>query len=63
MKIEKRQLVSAIIAVCVLVLCVILLIRNGFVLRIAVAAVLSLVWACISTWAAIHPDADTEKES
>ena len=61
MKLDKRQLVSAIIALCVLILCVILLIRNGFVLRIAVSAVLAAVWACISAWAATHPGADAPK--
>ena len=58
MIVDKRQLISAIIAVCVLVFCVVLLIRNGFVFRIAVAAVLSGVWACVSGWAAVHEDTD-----
>lgn len=61
MKLDKRQLVSAIIALCVLILCVILLIRKGFVVRIAVSAVLAVVWACISFWAATHPGADAPK--
>lgn len=51
---DKRQLISAILALVVLALCVVLLIRHGFVLRIAVSAVLAVVWACISGWAAIH---------
>lgn len=54
MKIDRKQLISAIIALCVLIGCVVLLITKGFVIRFAVSAVLALAWVCISGWAAFH---------
>ena len=54
MKIDRNQLLSAILALCVLVGCIALLITKGFQLRFAVSAVLALAWACISGWAAFH---------
>ena len=54
MKIDRKQLISTIIALCVLIGCVVLLITKGFVIRFAVSAVLALAWACISGWAAFH---------
>ena len=51
---DRRQLVSAIIALCVLILCIALIVTKGFQLRFAVSAVLALAWVCISGWAAFH---------
>lgn len=56
MKIDRKQLISAIIALCVLIGCVVLLITKGFVIRFVVSAVLALAWMCISGWAAFHGD-------
>ena len=54
MNIDRKQLISAIIALCVLIGCAALLITKGFVFRFAVSAVLALAWVCISGWAAFH---------
>ena len=56
MNIDRKQLISAIIALCVLIGCAALLITKGFVFRFAVSAVLALAWMCISGWAAFHGD-------
>ena len=48
MKIDRKQLISAIIALCVLIGCVVLLITKGFVIRFAVSAALALAWMCIT---------------
>ena len=53
---DRRQLISAIIALCVLILCITLIVTKGFQLRFAVSAVLALAWVCISGWAAFHGD-------
>ena len=54
MNIDRKQLISAIIALCVLVGCIARLITRGFQIRLAVSAVLALAWVCISGWAAFH---------
>ena len=54
MKIDRKQLISAILALCVLIGCVAVLIVRGFQLRFAISAVLALAWVCISGWAAFH---------
>ena len=54
MKIDRKQLISAVLALCVLVGCVAVLIVRGFQLRFAISAVLALAWVCISGWAAFH---------
>jgi len=54
MKLDRKQLISAIIALCVLVGCILLLVIKGFQIRFAVSAVLALAWVCISGWAAFH---------
>ena len=51
---DRRQLLSAVIALCVLIGCVVLLITKGFVFRFALSAALALAWVCISGWAAFH---------
>ncbi len=56
MNIDRKHLISAIIALCVLIVCVVLLITKGFVIRFAVSAALALAWVCISGWAAFHGD-------
>ena len=56
MKIDRKQLISAIIALCVLIGCAALLITKGFVFRFALSAALALAWMCISVWAAFHGD-------
>ena len=56
MKIDRKQLISTIIALCVLIVCVVLLITKGFVIRFAVSGALALAWVCISGWAAFHGD-------
>ena len=54
MNIDRKQLISAIIALCVLIGCVVLLITKGFVIRFAISGALALAWMCISGWAAFH---------
>ena len=54
MKIDRKQLISAVLALCVLIGCVAVLIVRGFQLRFAISAVLALAWVCISGWAAFH---------
>ena len=54
MKIDRKQLISAIVALCVLAGCILLLVTKGFQIRFAVSAVLALAWVCISGWAAFH---------
>lgn len=54
MKIDRKQLISAVLALCVLVGCVAVMIVRGFQFRFAISAVLALAWACISGWAAFH---------
>ena len=54
MKIDRKQLISAVLALCVLIGCVAALIVRGFQLRFAISAVLALAWVCISGWAAFH---------
>ena len=54
MKIDRNQMISAILALCVLIGCVLLLATKGFQIRFAVSAVLALAWLCISSWAAFH---------
>ena len=54
MKIDRKQLFSAVLALCVLIGCIVLLITKGFQIRFAVSAVLALAWVCISGWAAFH---------
>ena len=54
MKIDRKQMISAVLALCVLVGCVAVLIVRGFQLRFAISAVLALAWVCISGWAAFH---------
>ena len=54
MRIDRKQLISAVLALCVLVGCVAVLIVRGFQLRFAISAVLALAWVCISGWAAFH---------
>ena len=54
MKIDRKQLISAVLALCVLVGCVAVLIVRGFQLRFAISAALALAWFCISGWAAFH---------
>ena len=54
MKPDRRQLISALLALCVCVACVLLLVFRGFQIRYAISAVLALAWFCISGWAAFH---------
>ena len=54
MRIDRKQLISAVLALCVLIGCVAVLIVRGFQLRFAISAVLALAWVCISGWAAFH---------
>ena len=50
MKIDRKQLISAILALCVLIGCVALLIIRGFQIRFAVSAALYVATALVIGW-------------